>query len=132
LKDVEILKNYHSEIPPIRWNEGELIQVFLSILVNALDAMENSGKLTLETTINENGIFIKISDTGPGIPPHLINRIFEPFFTTREEKGGTGLGLSIAKKIIEENKGKIEVNSMEKKGTTFTIILPIESPIGLA
>jgi signal transduction histidine kinase len=128
LKDVEILKNYHSEIPAIRWNEGELIQVFLSILINALDAMENSGKLTLETTINQNGIFIKISDTGPGIPPHLINRIFEPFFTTREEKGGTGLGLSIAKKIIEENKGKIEVNSMEKKGTTFTIILPIESP----
>jgi signal transduction histidine kinase len=70
-------------------------------------------------------VFVKISDTGPGIPPHLINRIFDPFFTTKSKKGGTGLGLSIADKIVKENNGKIDAISEEGKGTTFTITLPI-------
>jgi PAS domain S-box-containing protein len=132
LNEVEILKNYHGEIPMIHGNEGELIQVFLSILLNALDAMGNKGKLTLETNMDKENILINISDTGPGIPANLINRIFDPFFTTKHEQGGTGLGLSIAKKIVEEKNGKVSVTSQEKKGTTFTIILPIEYPNHLA
>ena len=132
LNEVEILKNYRGEIPMIHGNEGELIQVFLSILLNALDAMGNKGKLTLETNMDKENILINISDTGPGIPANLIHRIFDPFFTTKHEQGGTGLGLSIAKKIVEEKKGKVAVTSQEKKGTTFTIILPIESPNHLA
>ena len=155
LKDVVILRNYQEEIPVIHNNEGDLRQAFLSIIANAVDAMEGKGTLTIETgTIpspptleksvrleTEGGsphgvenpdpqgkggcVFIKISDTGPGIPPHLINRIFDPFFTTKSKKGGTGLGLSIAHKIIEENNGKIDVISEEGRGTTFTITLPI-------
>jgi signal transduction histidine kinase len=85
--------------------------------------MEDKGTLALETGTAENSVFVKISDTGPGIPSDLINRIFDPFFSTKSEKGGTGLGLSIAKRIIRENNGRIEVTS--EKGTTFTITLPI-------
>ena len=69
-------------------------------------------------------VFIKISDTGPGIPSQLINRVFDPFFTTKSEKGGTGLGLSIARKIVKDHNGTIEVTSKEGEGTTFKIILP--------
>lgn len=158
LKDVEVLRHYQEEIPVIHNDEGDLRQTFLSIIANAVDAMEGKGTLTIETgiipssptledailpipTLEKGGsphgvenpapqgkggfVFIKISDTGPGIPPHLINRIFDPFFTTKSEKGGTGLGLSIADKIIKENNGKIDVISEEGKGTTFTITLPI-------
>jgi PAS domain S-box-containing protein len=122
LNEVEVLKNYQKKSLVIHGNEGELRQVFLSIIVNALDAMEDKGTLALETGTAENSVFVKISDTGPGIPSDLINRIFDPFFSTKSEKGGTGLGLSIAKKIVRENNGRIEVTS--EKGTTFTITLP--------
>lgn len=125
LRDVEILRNYLAEMPTIKANEGELRQVFLSIMGNALDAMEDRGKLILETNINgDNEIVIKISDMGPGIPSSLINRIFEPFFTTKSAMGGTGLGLAIANRIIKENRGRIEVSSEEGKGTTFIVTLP--------
>ncbi len=125
LKDVDVLRHYQKEIPVIHNNEGDLRQVFLSVISNAVDAMEGKGTLTVETGAKGNSILIKIEDTGPGIPPHLIDRIFDPFFTTKSEKGGTGLGLSIADRIIKENNGKIEVASAEGKGTTFTITLPI-------
>jgi len=125
LKDVGVVRHYQEEIPVIHNNEGDLRQVFLSIITNAVDAMEGKGSLIIETEVKGNSISIKITDTGPGIPQHLINRIFDPFFTTKSEKGGTGLGLSIADKIIKDNNGKIGVASEEGKGTTFTIILPI-------
>jgi PAS domain S-box-containing protein len=125
LKDVDVLRHYQEEVPVIYNNEGDLRQAFLSIITNAVDAMEGKGTLIIETGTAGNCISIKISDSGPGIPPHLINRIFDPFFTTKSAKGGTGLGLSIADKIIKENNGKIDVVSEEGKGTTFTITLPI-------
>jgi signal transduction histidine kinase len=123
LNEVEVLKNYQKKSLVIHGNEGELRQVFLSIIVNALDAMEDKGTLALETGTAENSVFVKISNTGPGIPSDLINRIFDPFFSTKSGKGGTGLGLSIAKRIVRENNGRIEVTS--EKGTTFQITLPI-------
>jgi two-component system NtrC family sensor kinase len=125
LKNVDVLRNYQAEVPVICANEGDLRQVFLSIIANAVDAMEGEGTLVIETVTAGNSISVNISDTGPGIPPHLINRIFDPFFTTKLEKGGTGFGLSVADKIIKENHGKIDVTSEEGKGTTFTITLPI-------
>ena len=123
LKRVEVIKNY-KEIPVIHGSEGELRQVFLSIVVNALDAMEDKGKLTLETGIEDNKVFINVSDTGPGMPSELISRIFDPFFTTKSEKGGVGLGLSIARKIITNHNGNINVISEKGKSTTFKITLP--------
>jgi two-component system NtrC family sensor kinase len=136
MKDVTYLRNFGKEIPLIHGSEGELRQVFLTIIVNALDAMEDRGTLTVETGIipprspleegGEGGLVsIKISDSGQGIPAGFMNRIFDPFFSTKSEKGGTGLGLSIAHKIIEENNGKIGVMSEEGKGATFQITLPI-------
>lgn len=136
LREVEILKNVQRMMPKVLGNDGELMQVFESIVVNALDAMEDKGTLTLETGIIppvpplEKGgkggfVFIKIGDTGPGIPSQLISRIFDPFFTTKSEKGGTGLGLSIANKIVKGHNGKIVVTSKEGEGTTVKIILPI-------
>jgi signal transduction histidine kinase/HAMP domain-containing protein len=155
LRDIAYLRNFEPEMPEVQGNESELRQAFLTIIVNALDAMDNRGTLTIETGVipsvspleksvrleTEGGltrgvenptpqvegrfIFIKISDTGSGISPHLITRIFTPFFTTKAEKGGTGLGLPIAKRIIDEIGGKIEVASEEGKGTIFTVTLPI-------
>jgi len=124
-KDVSVLRLYQEELPAVAAYEGELRQVFLSILINASEAMEDRGRLTLETGTEDRKVFVKISDTGPGIPSDIRNRIFDPFFTTKTKEGGTGLGLSIADKIIRENNGKIEVASEEGKGTTFKITLPL-------
>jgi len=136
LKDVAIIKKYHGMLTA-HGSEGELRQVFLAIILNALDAMEDRGALTLETGIcpsasnvkskepGEGGsIFIIISDIGAGIPPGLTEKIFDSFFTTKSEKGGTGLGLSIANKIIKDHKGSIHVTSEKGKGAAFRIVLP--------
>jgi two-component system cell cycle sensor histidine kinase/response regulator CckA len=130
-KEVEVAKHY-GQTMTARGNEGELKQVFLAIIVNALDAMEDVGTLTLDTQIicsdpqAEKGesVCIRIGDTGAGITPELVNRIFDPFFTTKGEKGGTGLGLSIVHKIIKDHNGSIAVDSGSGAGTTFTITLP--------
>jgi len=108
----------------VRGNEGELRQVFLSILTNALDAMEDSGAVTITTEDTGSSAVVGISDSGPGILPEHINRIFDLFFTTRSNKGGTGLGLSIAGKIISNHNGSINVTSEPEKGSTFIITLP--------
>lgn len=124
LQNVEIKKQFGT-LPEITASEGELRQVFLIIITNALDAMEDRGKLSLETFARENKIYVKIHDTGPGIPPEILPRIFTPFFTTKTDKGGTGLGLSIAKRIIKNYRGDIEVESLCGKGSTFTVIIPV-------
>jgi PAS domain S-box-containing protein len=132
-KEVNVIRNYKGELV-VYASEGELRQVFLIFIVNALDAMEDRGTLTIETgiippTIEKGGeggmVFIKIGDTGLGISPELIDRIFDPFFTTKSEKGGIGLGLSIAKKMITDNNGNIDVTSEQGKGTIFKITLPL-------
>jgi PAS domain S-box-containing protein len=125
LKDVMIERRYQKDLPVIRGSEGELRQVFLAIIVNALDAMEDAGTLTFETGSDGDSIFIRTSDTGPGIAPEHMNRIFDPFFTTKSEKGGTGLGLSIAHKIIANHGGTLDASSEEGSGTTFSITLPL-------
>ncbi len=136
LKDVSVIKKYHGMLTA-HGSEGDMRQVFLAIILNALDAMEDRGALTLETGIcpsasnakskepGEGGpIFIIISDTGTGIPPGLTGKIFDSFFTTKTEKGGTGLGLSIANKIIKDHNGSIHVTSEKGKGAAFHIVLP--------
>jgi PAS domain S-box-containing protein len=125
MKEVEVIRNYQQGLPLIHLNEGGMIQVFHSIIGNALDAMDGRGTLTLETGDHAGETFVIIGDTGPGIPPDQINRIFDPFFTTKGDRGGTGLGLSIADKIVKENRGKMEVVSEEGKGARFKIIFPV-------
>lgn len=124
LNGIEVLRDYSQEIGKFCGYEGELRQVFLSILSNAIEAMGEKGRLIIETANLGNKVSIRITDTGPGILPGHLEKIFAPFFTTKSDRGGTGLGLFIAKKIIEENGGEIGVISEMGRGTTFTITLP--------
>jgi PAS domain S-box-containing protein len=124
LRQVTVKKHYGEAIR-IRGNEGGLRQVFLVLVVNALDAMENKGMLTIETGKQEKSAWIRISDTGPGVPKEILDRIFQPFFSTKIGKGGTGLGLSIAHRIVSDHRGAITVESEPGSGTAFTVVLPL-------
>jgi two-component system NtrC family sensor kinase len=103
---------------------GQMEQVFANIFINAVDAMQGSGGLSITARKADETVVIRISDTGGGIPRDSIDKIFEPFFTTKDK--GTGLGLAIVYNIIKKHYGNISVESEEGKGTTFTITLPAE------
>ena len=111
------------ELPPIHGNPGKLQQVFLNLFLNARDAMEGGGMLSVRTWSEESGARVDISDTGHGISPEHIQRIYDPFFTTKGSRKGTGLGLAVTYGIIQEHKGSIEVASREG-GTCFHLELP--------
>jgi two-component system sensor histidine kinase PilS (NtrC family) len=119
-RDVSIRKEYEGELF-IHADPEKLSQVFWNLGVNAFEAMEDKGELSVSTKINHNHVIISFSDTGPGISKPDIERIFYPFFTTKEK--GTGLGLSIAYRIIEEHDGRLIVRSRSGIKTTFEIIL---------
>ncbi|MBU8880974.1 PAS domain S-box protein [Bacillus sp. FJAT-29790] len=122
LNSIEIVKNIESNLPLIECDENQLKQVFINFLKNAIEAMSQGGKITIDVRKqNADSIVIRIVDQGSGIPEHLLNRIGEPFFTTKEK--GTGLGLMISKNIIEEHQGKININS-SANGTNVEILLP--------
>ena len=120
----EVIRDY-GDIPEIECIPSQLNQVFMNLLVNAAQAISDHGLITLRTRREGDYIRIEISDTGSGIPPEIVNRIFDPFFTTKPVGTGTGLGLSITHGIIRKHGGRIEVESEQKKGTTFRLILPI-------
>lgn len=116
---------------PTTWcNLGELNQVFLNLINNALQAMENSDEkvMTLTTEASDTEISISIADTGSGISEEVKQKIFDPFFTTKDIGQGTGLGLYISQKVIDDHDGKIEATSEPDQGTTFIITLPIKAP----
>jgi len=123
LKNVTVTKKYGEKFL-VSGNEGELRQVILVLLINALDAMENKGAITVETGTQKDSAWVRISDTGPGIAPEDLQRIFHPFYSTKTEKGGTGLGLSIAHRIIANHNGSLTVVSEQGHGAAFTITLP--------
>ena len=123
--NIKMEKSFAQDMPTIIADETKLKQVFLNIILNAAQAMEGTGKLTISTIIDKKRIKIKIQDTGPGIPPEIMGKLFSPFFTTKEK--GTGLGLAISYGIVERHGGKIDVNSDLGKGSTFTISLPIST-----
>jgi two-component system, NtrC family, sensor kinase len=125
-QNIRTVRNFAPDLPPVLIDAGQLQQVVINIMINAADAMEENGVLTIETSMAPRGpeILVKISDTGKGIPEDILPLIFEPFFTTKKVGKGTGLGLSIVHGIVTRAGGKIEVAS-SSKGTTFTIRLPI-------
>jgi PAS domain S-box-containing protein len=125
LKYKATVRKEYGDIPLTKCNPGQLSQVFMNILVNAAQAIEKEGMITIKTYNDESYIYISISDTGGGIPEENVNRIFEPFFTTKEVGKGTGLGLSIAYDIVKKHNGEINVQSEIGRGTTFTIKIPI-------
>lgn len=122
---VEVIKDY-GDIPQIECYPNQLNQVFMNLFVNADDAIVEKGKVKIKTYTDVNWIYIKISDTGRGIPRENLNKIFDPGFTTKGVGVGTGLGLSICYSIIEKHKGMITVKSKVDKGTEFTVALPLE------
>jgi len=124
-RDNKIETDYTPSLPRISADSDRLRQVFWNILVNGLKSMEGEGTLSVKTGVNTEWLQVEISDTGKGIAPENIEKIFTPFFSLR--KGGTGLGLAIAQRIMEEHRGKIEVESEEGKGTRFTIKFPLNS-----
>ncbi len=124
---IEMIKEY-GDIPLIECYPGQMNQVFMNILSNAVDSIEDKGKITINTRIFGENVCISIKDNGKGIPENHIEKIFDPFFTTKEVGKGTGLGLSISRSIIEKHKGKIEVLSNPGQGTEFIITLPIVHP----
>ena len=123
-QNINIIRNYHA-LPTIEANESELQQLFLNIIVNAIQAMDGKGTLTLTCIEKNDFVFIKIGDTGCGIPEKNLNQIFTPFFTTKSPGKGTGLGLSNCYSIVEKMGGRIRVKSEEDVGSEFTIIFPL-------
>lgn len=121
---VEIIKNY-GEIPLIRCAPSQINQVFLNLITNAAQAMEQEGTITLETGVKGSMVYVKVIDNGKGIQKKDLAHIFDPFFTTKAVGEGTGLGLSISYKIITDHQGKIEVASTVGQGTQFTVLLPL-------
>ena len=110
----------------IQSDRGQLQQVFLNIINNAIDAIGSQGNITLKTRRDASfGIRIMVTDDGPGMAPEVVQRIFDPFFTTKETGKGTGLGLSITYGILKKLGGDIQVNSEPGQGATFTIVLPL-------
>ncbi len=112
-------------------NRSKMEQVFVSIITNAIQAMNTNGMITVSLTPQEadNNVLVHISDTGPGITKEDIKNIFDPFFTTKPIGEGTGLGLSVCRSLVQEHKGEIEVESTTGKGTTFMINLPLHGEV---
>jgi signal transduction histidine kinase len=120
---IEIIKNY-GNIPKVECYPGKINQVFMNIINNASQAIENEGKITISTWQENTNIYISIKDDGHGFDETVKSKIFEPFYTTKDVGQGTGLGLAISYGIIENHHGKIEVNSAPGKGSEFIICLP--------
>ena len=124
---IKVIKEY-GDIPKIRCYANQLNQVFMNLIVNACQAIDRNGTLTIRTRASVSQVHVEISDTGSGIDPKHLSKIFDPGFTTKGVGVGTGLGLSISYKIMQEHAGSIDVESKKGKGTTFTVNIPIENP----
>jgi PAS domain S-box-containing protein len=127
---VEVVRHFDPRLPKIRARADQLRQVFLNLLLNAQQSMEKGGRITVRTSVYEQAlqptVSVQISDTGRGISEADLARIFEPFFSTRAK--GTGLGLWVTQDIVRHHGGRIEATSEEGVGTTFNVILPVDSP----
>src|SRR5207244_13535088 len=113
---------------------GQIEQILVNLVLNARQAMPSGGRLRIEVRENRAAetVEVRVSDTGVGIPSEQLRQIFEPFFTTKQPdeygRGGSGLGLSVCRQIIEQHHGRIRVESVVGKGSTFTVKLPKRLP----
>jgi len=119
------VKDY-GKIPDVECYPNQLNQVFMNLLMNASQAIESKGTVTLTTRATGNEVVVTIHDTGKGIARHNLKRIFDPGFTTKGVGVGTGLGLSIVHRIVEQHGGRLEVESEEGNGATFRLFLPLK------
>jgi two-component system, sporulation sensor kinase E len=122
-RGVTVKTKLQQRLPPAPLDSTQMQQVLVNLIKNAMHAMTKGGTLTLQTGEASDGVWLSVADTGGGIPQEQINRIFEPFFTTK--KKGSGLGLMIVQRIIRAHDGRIELESLVGRGTTFRIWLPL-------
>jgi histidine kinase len=135
LREINIVKELEKDLPPILADPNRLEQVFINLLINARDAIEEkSGKtdqvyvtkeIFLGTSLRNGMVNVEVKDTGSGIPKPILDKIFEPFFTTKNVGKGTGLGLSISYSILQDYGGRIKVETTEGEGSTFIIQFPV-------
>ena len=118
------------ELPPVHCDPAQIEQVVLAMVINAIDAMPQGGNLWITTQPQDAQIVLTVRDDGIGIPEEHLAHIFEPFYTTKES-GGSGLGLAISQNIVERHGGSIEVDSVVGRGTTFRVLLPVDSQKGV-
>ncbi len=126
LDQVQVVTQFDS-VPTVRGKANELLQVFVNLVTNAVQAMEGQGTLTLSTASTNGFVQATVRDSGPGIPRNNLGRIFDPFFTTKEQGKGTGLGLHIVRDIVSHYGGQVTVESTLGQGAAFTVRLPVSS-----
>jgi len=129
-KRIQLVRQLDETLPDVPANREQLVQVFLALMLNAIDAMEGTGVLTVTTrraSDNSGGVAVSFEDTGMGVPRDDLPKIFEPFFTTKQPGRGTGLGLSICYGIVQQHGGVIRAESTLGQGSTFTVYLPLSA-----
>jgi len=125
LQNISVIKELHLSLPKVMADFDQLQQVCTNLILNAIQAMPDGGKLTLRTLTEDSQVRIELQDTGCGISAENMRKLFTPFFTTKGKGKGVGLGLAVAYGIIQRHQGRIEVQSKEGEGTTFIIYLPV-------
>ncbi|MDR3556211.1 MAG: ATP-binding protein [Syntrophobacteraceae bacterium] len=135
-REIVVEEDFQPDLPPVLANSNRLEQVFINLLVNARDAIEDKfekvihspeKKIFLRTRLFQGNVRVEVADTGIGIPKPLLEKIFEPFFTTKRVGRGTGLGLSISYGIVQDYEGTMEVETRENEGSTFIVTFPVSS-----
>jgi len=129
VNDVKVTTELSGKLPTTVLDGGQIQEVFLNVILNAIDAMPEGGGLRVASDIVDGEQFIQIrfTDTGCGIPPENIDKVFDPFFTTKDASKGTGLGLAVAYGVIEKHGGRIRMDSEFGKGTTCIVDLPVNA-----
>lgn len=127
LKTKVTVHKYYGDVPFVHCSPSQINQIFLNLLTNAADAIEESGDIVLRTVAEDGKVRISVADTGSGIPPDVMAKIRDPFFTTKEVGKGTGLGLSIVDQIVTAHGGELLIESEVGNGTTVTLVLPVEA-----
>ncbi len=125
--NIEIHKDFDNQLPTVYGNEGQIHQLIMNLLLNAVHAIKEEGDIYIVTKKNAAEATITIKDNGEGIKKNDLKHIFDPFFTTKDPGMGTGLGLSISQKIVHEHGGTIFCDSEYNKGTMFVINLPVKN-----
>jgi two-component system NtrC family sensor kinase len=125
--NIQIVRHPGKDLPPVLMDPSQIQQFFMNMIINAAEAMNGTGQLTMTTRHlpADSAVEVEFTDTGHGISQEDLDRIFDPFFTTKEVGHGTGLGLAISYGIVEEHKGTVTVESQVGQGATFTIRLPV-------
>jgi signal transduction histidine kinase len=129
-KPIKIELQQSPDLPEVEHDSDQIHQVFLNLLLNAVQAMEGSGTVRVEIGPRDSFAGVVVTDTGRGIPSQNLANIFRPFYTTKGN--GTGLGLSLARRSVEDHHGRIEVSSVVGKGSQFTVLLPFQMPIAVS